>query len=423
MKNKVLTVKKIILMLFIFLPLAFADVYAAPEPATAQPAGPIVALSELEIRLIPLYKSDLVDVADYWLSILQEHLEKISALRIEIAKADGEQKAQLLEVLNRQREIKTQLIDRVNAVLAELQKKGGDVTEYQSYVNAVSGAQIETNDANAVVSSIKGWLQSPEGGLRWGKNIILFFVTLIIFWILAGFLGRVTGRAVNGMKRASDLLKHFLVNMVTNLTKVIGLMVALSMLEVNIGPLVAALGAAGFIVGFALQGTLSNFAAGVMILIYRPFDLGDVVNVAGTIGTVTSMTLVSTTLKLPDNQVVVIPNNSIWGSTITNITGSETRRVDMVFGIGYDDDIAKAESVLADILHKHPLILDDPEPVVKVHELADSSVNFVVRPWAKTADYFTVYWDINRAVKDRFDAEGISIPYPQRDVHLHNAPS
>lgn len=423
MKNKVLTVKKIILMLFIFLPLAFADVYAAPEPATGQPAGPIVELSELEIRLVPLYKSDLVDVADYWLSILQEHLEKISALRIEIAKADGEQKAQLLEVLNRQREIKTQLIDRVNAVLAELQKKGGDVTEYQSYVNAVSGAQIETNDANAVVSSIKGWLQSPEGGLRWGKNIILFFVTLIIFWILAGFLGRVTGRAVNGMKRASDLLKHFLVNMVTNLTKVIGLMVALSMLEVNIGPLVAALGAAGFIVGFALQGTLSNFAAGVMILIYRPFDLGDVVNVAGTIGTVTSMTLVSTTLKLPDNQVVVIPNNSIWGSTITNITGSETRRVDMVFGIGYDDDIAKAESVLADILHKHPLILDDPEPVVKVHELADSSVNFVVRPWAKTADYFTVYWDINRAVKDRFDAEGISIPYPQRDVHLHNAAS
>ena len=112
------------------------------------------------------------------------------------------------------------------------------------------------------------------------------------------------------------------------------------------------------------------------------------------------------------------PNNAIWGNTITNITGSETRRVDMIFGIGYDDDIAGAEQVLAEILKDHPLILDDPEPVIKVHELADSSVNFVVRPWARTEDYFAVYWDVTRAVKERFDAEGISIPYPQQDIHL-----
>ncbi|NYT46399.1 MAG: mechanosensitive ion channel family protein [Candidatus Methanofishera endochildressiae] len=196
-------------------------------------------------------------------------------------------------------------------------------------------------------------------------------------------------------------------------------MIALTMLEINVAPLVAALGAAGFIIGFALQGTLSNFASGLMILIYRPYDIGNVVNVASMTGTVTSMTLVSTTLKLPDNQTVVIPNNSIWGSTITNITGSETRRVDMVFGIGYDDDIAKAETVLLDILQQHPLVHKEPEPVIKVHELADSSVNFIVRPWANTSDYFAVYWDVTRAVKDRFDAENISIPYPQQDVHMH----
>ena len=130
------------------------------------------------------------------------------------------------------------------------------------------------------------------------------------------------------------------------------------------------------------------------------------------------MSLVSTTIKTPDNQVLVIPNNSIWGGTIKNITGSDTRRVDMVFGIGYDDNPDKAAKVLEEIVTSHSLVLKDPAPVVKMHELADSSVNFVVRPWCKTSDYWTVYWDITKEVKKRFDAEGISIPYPQMDVHL-----
>ncbi|MDH3879810.1 MAG: mechanosensitive ion channel family protein, partial [Desulfobacterales bacterium] len=200
---------------------------------------------------------------------------------------------------------------------------------------------------------------------------------------------------------------------------IVGFVVALSMLEINVGPLLAAIGAAGFIIGFALQGTLSNFAAGIMILIYRPYDVGDFVDIGGTFGTVDAMTIVSTTLMTLDNQKVVVPNNMIWGDKITNVTGSDQRRVDMVFGIGYSDDIAKAQKILEDILQKHEAILEDPEPVVKVHELADSSVNFAVRPWVKTEDYWDVYWDVTRTVKERFDAEGVSIPFPQRDVHLH----
>ena len=133
------------------------------------------------------------------------------------------------------------------------------------------------------------------------------------------------------------------------------------------------------------------------------------------------MSLVSTTLRLPDNQIVVIPNNSIWGGVITNVTGSETRRVDLMFGVGYGDDLAKAQKILEDVVSSHPNVLADPAPVVKVHELADSSVNFVVRPWTKTSDYWGVYWDLTRSVKERFDAEGVSIPFPQRDVHLHQA--
>jgi small conductance mechanosensitive channel len=192
------------------------------------------------------------------------------------------------------------------------------------------------------------------------------------------------------------------------------------MLEVNIGPLVAAIGATGLVVGFALQGTLSNFAAGLMILIYRPFDVEDYVEVADTSGSVDAMTLVSTTLRQPDNKIVIIPNNSIWGNVIVNYSGSATRRVDLVMGISYEDDIAKAQGVLEKVVSAHPKVLADPEMMVKVHELADSSVNFVVRPWVNTEDYWDVYWDLTRAIKEQFDEEGISIPYPQRDVHVYN---
>jgi small conductance mechanosensitive channel len=156
-----------------------------------------------------------------------------------------------------------------------------------------------------------------------------------------------------------------------------------------------------------------------MLLMYRPFDIGDAVEVAGVMGVVDSMSLVSTTINTFDNRLVVIPNNSIWGGVITNITGNDTRRVDMVFGIGYSDDIDKASRILSDVIDSHEKVLRDPAPVIKVHELADSSVNFVARPWAQTADYWDVYWDVTRKVKERFDAEGVSIPFPQRDVHMY----
>lgn len=379
-----------------------------------------IDLVEMEYRLIPLTQDDLNEVADYWMLKLKEHLLRVSEIQIKSAQAEGEQKAELLQSLNKHYEQSTLLKDRVKLVLTELQKKGGDISQYQSYIKAVSTPKVDTKDSSALATAVIGWLQSPEGGMRWTQNIALFLITLFVFWALASFFGGLTEKAVNKLENTSDLLKEFFVHLVQNLTKIIGVMIALSMLEVNIGPLLAAFGAAGFIIGFALQGTLSNFASGLMILIYRPYDLGNVVNVAGTTGTVDSMTLVSTTLKLPDNQVVVIPNNAIWGSTITNISGSETRRVDMVFGIGYDDDIQKAERVLREIIGKHPLVLAEPETVIKVHELADSSVNFIVRPWVKTADYFAVYWDVTRSVKEQFDAQGLSIPYPQQDVHVYN---
>lgn len=191
----------------------------------------------------------------------------------------------------------------------------------------------------------------------------------------------------------------------------------------EIGPLLAGVGVAGFIVGFALQETLSNFAAGLMILIYQPFDVGDSVEAGGVSGKVGQMSLVSTTILTFDNQKLIVPNNKIWGDVIRNRTSETTRRVDMVFGIGYADDVDRAERVLRDIVKSHELTLADPEPTIQLNNLGDSSVDFIVRSWTKTDDYWKVYWDVTREVKRCFDAEGISIPFPQRDVHVYNYPS
>ena len=147
--------------------------------------------------------------------------------------------------------------------------------------------------------------------------------------------------------------------------------------------------------------------------------MGDIVDAGGVSGKVDSMNLVSTHIRTFDNKVMIVPNNQIWGDVITNATGSEERRVDLVFGIGYEDDIGKAQAILEEVVRVHELVLDDPEPVIRVHELADSSVNFVCRPWTRTDDYWTVYWDITRRVKEEFDRQGVSIPFPQRDVHVY----
>ncbi len=200
---------------------------------------------------------------------------------------------------------------------------------------------------------------------------------------------------------------------------VVGILMALSILGVQIGPLMAALGAGGFIVGFALQDTLGNFASGLMIMVYRPFDVDDYIAVAGGEGTVKEMSLVSTTLLTVDNKVLIIPNKKAWSDTIVNFTGRDIRRVDLVFGIGYDDNVRHATDVLMEVAGEHKLVLDEPPVMVNVDELADSSVNLLCRPWVKTKDYWAVRWDLTRQVKERFDAEGISIPFPQRDVHMH----
>lgn len=267
--------------------------------------------------------------------------------------------------------------------------------------------------------SITDWLSGNGAGVIFSVLIfaVIVFATFKIASIVQGLVTSALGRS---QVRLSQLLKRMIVSTSRGIIIVIGLLVALSQIGISLGPLLAGLGIAGFVIGFALQDTLSNFASGLMILLYRPFDVGDVVEAGGVFGTVSHMSLVNTTILTFDNQTLVLPNNKIWGDVIKNLTTQKQRRVDMTFGVSYSDDIEKTERILTEIVTSHPAVLKDPEPMIHLHELADSSVNFIVRPWVKTADYWPVYWDITRSVKMTFDAEGISIPFPQRDVHVYS---
>jgi small conductance mechanosensitive channel len=338
-----------------------------------------------------------------------------------LADSKAEIRQTLLEHLNQLHAERTELIDRVNLVIDAFEEKGGDeatIKEYRQYIKAVSGLKVDVADVDATSTAIKGWQLSKEGGFRRAKNLIIFIVTVLIFYLLSMLVRKTAERTLTASKHTSALLSDFLAKALRRGIIAIGLLVGLAALEVNIGPVLAVIGALGSVVAFALQNSLGNFASGILILLYQPFDVGDLVEVSGILVKVSSMNLLSTHIKTPDNKSVIVPNNAIGGDVITNTTGTNRRRVDMLFGIGYADDIDKAQQIIEEILANHELILEDPAPVVRLHELGESSVNFVCRFWTKTENYWDVYWDVTKGVKQRFDAAGVSIPFPQRDVQM-----
>lgn len=251
----------------------------------------------------------------------------------------------------------------------------------------------------------------------YGLRVVGAIVILIIGRIVAGFGRRVV---VNLLRRTK--VDESIVSFARSFTYIailtFAVIAALAKFGVQTTSFVAILGAAGFAVGFAMQGSLSNFAAGVLVLVFKPYRVGDFIDAAGVAGTVKEIRLFNTIIATPDNIKVIIPNNKIYADVIKNITGYETRRVDFVFGIGYGSSIAKAIEILTKAMKEEGRILPEPAPVVAVSELADSSVNLVARPWVKLEDYWGVKFDIIRRVKDEFDANGIEIPFPQRTVHL-----
>lgn len=251
-----------------------------------------------------------------------------------------------------------------------------------------------------------------------GVKILAALAVFIIGRWVVKYLKRLALRLME--KREVDpTLTKFVTNLVyvTLLTFVI--VAALGMLGIQTTSFIAVLGAAGLAVGLALQGSLSNFAAGVLMIIFRPFEVGDLITGAGVTGVVEEIQIFNTQLLTPDNKTIIIPNAQLTADTITNYTSKGTRRADMVMGIGYEDDIDKARAIILEVLSQDERILKEPATKVAVAELADSSVNFTVRPWVKADDYWGVIFDATETIKKRFDAEGISIPFPQRDVHVY----
>jgi len=273
----------------------------------------------------------------------------------------------------------------------------------------------------------------PDLGFDWAEVLTMVQTTGVDFGInlvtaiVIFFVGKwVVSVIVSGLMKAmqkGDLdvtLRRFIGNLARMLLMLFVIIASINQLGVQTASLIALLGAAGLAVGLALQGSLSNFAAGVLIVLFRPYKVGDWIEGGGISGAVEEVQILTTVLKTGDNKRVIVPNSQIMGTTITNYSANETRRVDLVVGVSYGDDIDKVRRELQDLVSADDRILKDPAVTIAVSELADSSVNFVVRPWVKTADYWGVYFDLTEAIKKRFDEVGISIPFPQRDVYIHN---
>ena len=341
------------------------------------------------------------------------------------AATEGEQTAIQLEHILTQRKVSND-ITTLKLLVTLADTMALDTTQYKQQLFEVTGTITdELLDVDLILSIISTW---GEGTGQWLLNnapellfkILIFIAIILTFRWLKKITRKMVKKAVSSPNlQLSRLIQDFFTSMSGNVVFAIGLLIALSQVGFDLTPILTGFGVAGLVIGFALQDTLSNFASGMMLLIYRPFDEGDFVEAGGVSGKVAHMSLVNTTIKTFDNQVIIVPNSKIWGDIIKNVTHESVRRVDMVFGIGYSDDIALAETVLADIVQSHAAVLKAPETVIKLHTLNTSSVDFIVRPWVKTEDYWDVYWDITREVKIRFDKEGLSIPFPQQDVHLH----
>lgn len=260
----------------------------------------------------------------------------------------------------------------------------------------------------------------PERAAAFAGNIfaaiVIYLVGRIVVRILTGLLEKVMDRA-----KVDVTLSSFLSNIAHYVLITFVILMALESLGVDTTSLAAIMGAAGLAIGLALQSSLSNFASGVMIILFKPFRVGDFIEAAGVAGTVEEISIFSTLMKTGDNKQIIVPNGSIYGGNIINYSAKPTRRIDMVVGCGYGDDLRAVKAFLTILVETDERILKDPAPVVAVSELGDSSVNFVVRPWVHSADYWAVLWDLNERVKLGFDERGFNIPYPTQDIHVHQA--
>jgi len=272
---------------------------------------------------------------------------------------------------------------------------------------------MEMNLENISTDKIIALIQDYGLPLVWA--IIIFILGRIVARVISNGIGRMM---IKG--KVDETLVKFAKSLIYIAIMAFVIMAALDKLGVVTTSFAAIIAAAGLAIGLSLQGTLGNFAAGIMLILFRPFKVGDFVDAGGVSGVIEEIQIFSTKMKTGDNKEIIVPNGSIMGGNITNFSAKETRRIDLVIGVGYGDDLKKVRSALEEVLNKNESVLKDPAPTIGLLELGDSSVNFAVRPWVKTGDYWPTLFALQEEIKTRFDQEGISIPYPQRDLHIIN---
>ena len=346
-----------------------------------------------EREFIETEVSDHAANTSVFLAIAQDELDVLQA-----AAATLPGNAEIADWLNAANARIRMSADALQGAATSMDRLGLETRLYrQQLLTATGEITADVLDVGLVAGLITEWGQAAvdftkANGPQLIFRLLIAAAILFAFWQLGKLLQRLMVKALGSSKvNISTLLQEMIVSIIRNIVFAIGLMLAISQLGVSLGPLLAGLGIAGFIIGFALQDTLSNFASGIMILFYRPFDVGDYVEAGGVTGKVSHMSLVNTTFMTLDNQRLIVPNNLIWKTVITNVTAQHVRRVDLVFGVSYSDDLDKVEKILTEIVAEHDAVLESPEPNIRVHELGDSSVNFIVRPWVKTDDNWDTY--------------------------------
>ena len=282
----------------------------------------------------------------------------------------------------------------------------------QDTPSATAMEALKEADVNKIIEFLR------TDGLNFGIDLVIAFLIFFVGRIVIGFIVRAMSATMekNGVEKT---LETFISNLVRTVLLIVVIIAAIGQVGIQTTSFIAVFGAAGLAIGLSLQGSLSNFASGVLIVLFRPYKVGDFVEAAGISGSVEQVQILTTIFKTGDNKQVIVPNSQIMDSIITNYSANDTRRVDMVVGVSYDDDIDKVRTTLQEIISADARVLDDPAPLIAVSELADSSVNFIVRPWCATSDYWDLMRDLTETIKKRFDKEGISFPYPQQDVHVY----
>lgn len=349
--------------------------------------------------------------------------EQVARAKQRIADAPDDATLKIeIQVLEEQKNSMSQAMSSTAGILDRL---GLDSSAYRrTLIRSTGEVTTDVFRSGVLKGLIADWFEGVQEWFRTNGRVltfrlIVFCLILIVSRVIAGFAKRLLVRSFRRSKtKKSELLQSMIQGMTVRVIMIFGVLLALSTLGIELGPVLAGLGIVGFIVGFALQDTLSNFAAGVMILGYRPFDKGDMIDAGGVFGKVDTMSLVSTTILTIDNQTLIVPNSKIWGDVIKNVTNQKVRRIDLKFLIAHTEEVERIERLFMEILAEHPKVLDAPEPMVKLHALGEYAMEFVVRPWVETADYWEVRWDLMREVKRKLDTEGIVIPVPGRDVRL-----